>query len=62
MQASFGKRSKVNVRLESIKAAFTVASPHDDVANLLVHADWVASYILAGKSPAVGTMAESPPP
>jgi hypothetical protein len=39
------------IRLEAIKAAARVASQYDGVANLLIHAGWVSTFIEEGKSP-----------
>lgn len=62
MQVPYDPTSEINVRLESIKAAAAVASRHEGIANLLVHAEWVNAYIITGKSPAVGTLADGPLP
>lgn len=62
MQRYFDPTNKTNIRLESVRLAAMVASPHDGIANLLIHAAWVADYILDGKSPALGTVAETPSP
>ncbi|MDA2911632.1 hypothetical protein MYX04_11985 [Nitrospiraceae bacterium AH_259_D15_M11_P09] len=47
--------SEQELRLEAVKTAARVSSPYDDVANLLVHARWIADFIQTGRSPASET-------
>lgn len=44
---------EAEIRMRAIEAAAAVAAPHDDIGNLLVHADWIASYIETGRMPEV---------
>lgn len=39
------------IRLEAVKTAAKIASPHDEIGNLLVHAGWISSFIIEGKNP-----------
>lgn len=47
------KLSDAEIRMAAIDAAATVASPADDIGNLLVHAEWIASYIATGRLPEI---------
>ena len=44
------------VRLDAVRAAVKVASPHYDAANLLVHAKWFAQFILNGDDPVIAAV------
>ena len=46
-------------RLEAVKAASRVVSRYDDIGNLLVHAGWLARFILTGNQPETGTVETS---
>lgn len=39
------------IRLEALKVASQIASPTDDVANILIHADWLYGYVKTGAMP-----------
>jgi hypothetical protein len=41
--------SGTEIRLRAIESAAKVAGPRDDIGNLLIHAQWIASYIGTGK-------------
>jgi hypothetical protein len=43
----------VEIRMGAVEAAAAVATPSDDIGNLLVHADWIASYIKTGRLPEI---------
>lgn len=57
MEAVTGQAFEQTVRLEAIKAAARVASVHETVGNLLVHAEWIAAFILEGKQSLIETKA-----
>ena len=41
------------IRMRAIEAAASVASPSDDIGNLLIHADWISSYVISGSLPEI---------
>ena len=41
----------VDLRIEAIRAAAKVVGPKDDIASLLVHAEWIMRYLLTGAFP-----------
>jgi hypothetical protein len=43
----------VEVRIEAVRAAVAVAQPHDDIGNLLIHADWLRQFLENGEVPIV---------
>jgi hypothetical protein len=50
----------VEVRVEALRAAVSVASPTDNVGNLLIHAGWLCQFLETGRGPAVeSTVARS---
>jgi len=53
-----GKVFEQTIRLEAIKAAARVASIHETTGNLLVHADWISTFIFEGKQPLIETEEE----
>jgi hypothetical protein len=46
---------RTEIRMRAIEAAANVASPSDDIGNLLVHAEWIASYVVTGQMPEIET-------
>lgn len=61
MEAPINVSDKALVRLEAVKAAARVCSPREGVGNLLIHAGWLADYILSGESPAITPSGPSSP-
>jgi hypothetical protein len=53
MKAVTGQMFNQKVRLEAIKAAASVASMRENVGNLLVHAEWISTFIIEGKQPLI---------
>ncbi len=41
------------IRIRAIEAAVSVAAPSDDIGNLLIHADWIVSYVETGRMPEI---------
>jgi hypothetical protein len=60
MQEFINFNEEVLVRLEAVKSAAKVSSPSGSIGNLLIHADWLASYILTGKPPEIAPASISP--
>lgn len=50
---------ETEIRMRAIEAAAAVALPSDDIGNLLVHADWIASYVETGKMPQIDSTESS---
>ena len=38
-----------DIRLEAVKAAARVSGEHDGISNLLIHADWITTFVIHGK-------------
>jgi hypothetical protein len=38
-----------DIRMEAVKAAARVSGEHDGIANLLIHAEWIETFIIRGK-------------
>jgi len=53
MQSPLNADNGIMVRLEAVKAAARVSSPYDGIGNLLIHAQWLANYVLTGTPPEV---------
>jgi hypothetical protein len=43
----------VEVRIEALRAAAKVATPTDDIGNLLIHAGWACQFLETGRPPEV---------
>jgi hypothetical protein len=51
---SFESRDRaVEVRIEALRAAVSVASPTDNIGNLMIHAGWLCQFLETGRTPAV---------
>jgi hypothetical protein len=42
----------VEMRIEALRAAVSVASPTDNIGNLLIHAGWLCQFLETGRGPA----------
>lgn len=42
------------LRLETLKIAAQIASPTDDIGNVVAHADWLSKYVRTGARPEEG--------
>jgi len=51
----FEKPTDIELRIRAIEAAARVARSHEDIGNLLIHADWITSYVFTGRLPEVDT-------
>jgi hypothetical protein len=51
--------SPTEIRLRAVESAARVAGPTDDIGNLLIHADWIASYVGTGRLPEVESVVAS---
>lgn len=40
----------IDVRIEALRAAAKVASPTDDIGNLLIHAGWLCQFLETGRA------------
>jgi hypothetical protein len=47
------KLRETEIRMRSIEAAASVSAPSDDIGNLLIHSDWITSYVITGIMPEI---------
>jgi hypothetical protein len=41
----------VDVRIEALRAAVSVAGPNGNIGNLLIHAGWLCQFLETGRAP-----------
>jgi hypothetical protein len=53
MKTGMTHREEILIRLESVKAAAKVCSDSEGIGNLLIHARWLAEFIISGEPPTI---------